>query len=290
MRFFAAIPVLSALYASLALASPVVPEFKARGCGNVISDKLVATFENDFNAQTSRFKGPIKFPSRPIDIYFHVISRDTTEEGGNLSDKDIIDQMVVLNNAFASTGVQYNLKKVTRNINETWFTSANPFTPATQTEMKAKLRQGGAADLNVYTVGFETGDAAGLLGYATFPNEYASKPKDDGVVILYSSLPGGSTTEYNLGQTLTHEVGHWVGLYHTFQGGCKGAGDSVFDTPAESTPANGCPTDRDTCPGGGPDPIHNFMDYSYDSCMTEFTKGQADRLKFQLAVYRHKLV
>ena len=76
-----------------------------------------------------------------------------------------------------------------------------------QTTMKTQLRQGGADALNVYSVGFASGGANGLLGYATFPVSYASNPKDDGVVILYSSVPGGTMTPYDEGRTLTHEAG-----------------------------------------------------------------------------------
>ncbi|KAF8647805.1 hypothetical protein AX16_006537 [Volvariella volvacea WC 439] len=250
-------------------------------CGTYISDEEVAAAEAHFHEH----QAPASLMPATINVYFHVVSSGTTAATGNVPDSQIQSQIAVLNSDFASTGLSFVLRGVTRTVNPTWFNSVGP-SNTYQTQMKNALRVGGAGDLNVYTVGFRSGSGAGLLGYATFPWSYSSSNRDDGVVVLFSSLPGGSTTNYNLGQTLTHEVGHWVGLYHTFQGGCASPGDSVADTPPEASPASGCPIGRDTCSGGGPDPIHNYMDYSYDSCMTEFTPGQTTRALAQIATYR----
>ncbi|KAF3910359.1 Ulilysin [Dactylellina cionopaga] len=102
----------------------------------------------------------------------------------------------------------------------------------------------------------------------------------DGCQVSPTTVPGGTIAQANMGATLTHEAGHWFGLFHTFEGGCEG-GDLVDDTPAQANATSGCPAGKDTCTGPqypGVDPIHNYMDYSDDSCMTEFTPGQAARV------------
>ena len=215
-----------------------------------------------------------------INVYFHVINQGTGVSNGDLTSQMINDQISVLNDAYRAWGWQFQLVQTTRTNNSTWFNNCGD--TAVETAMKTALRQGSADDLNVYSCNPD----GGLLGWATFPNWYAGAPKDDGVVLLFSSVPGGSAAPYNQGDTGTHEVGHWMGLYHTFQGGCAKTGDSVSDTPAERSAAFGCPTGRDTCSGTGVDPIYNFMDYTDDACMNTFTAGQDARMDQMFSAYR----
>jgi hypothetical protein len=169
-------------------------------------------------------------------------------------------QLAALNQAYAPHQIQFTLKGTTRTVNANWASDGN------EMAMKRSLRKGTYDTLNVYFLK----DLGSNLGYCYFPDAAGATPGSttqirDGCSVLYSTVPGGGATNYDLGHTTTHEVGHWFGLYHTFQGGCNGAGDSVSDTPAQASASSGCPVGRDSCPSAaGSDPIHNYMDYSYE--------------------------
>jgi hypothetical protein len=232
-------------------------------------------FRADHKSAFARAPGSVN-----VNVYFHVINNGTGIANGDISQTMIDSQMAVLNAAYAATPFKFTLVSVDRTTNSTWYTAGHGSTAEKQ--MKTALRKGGAGDLNFYT----NNPGGGLLGWATFPSSYASNPSNDGVVCLFSSLPGGSAAPYNLGDTGTHEVGHWLGLYHTFQGGCQKSNDYVSDTPAEQSAAYGCPVGRDTCREAGLDPITNFMDYTDDACMDRFSPGQAERMDALAKQYR----
>jgi hypothetical protein len=221
-----------------------------------------------------------------VPVYVHVVTPDGVT--GNVSNRLIRDQISVLNATFAGaeggyrTGFSFTLAGVTRTVNATWYSASFG---NDERAMKQALHQGGDNALNMYLT-----TAGPYLGWAYLPdivnhgNAYL-----DGIVIDWESLRGASPTyegRYDQGETATHETGHWLNLEHTFQGACNRWGDHVEDTPPEATPTRGCPAGKDTCTDPGLDPIHNYMDYSYDQCYTEFTLGQTLRMQDAWLFYR----
>jgi hypothetical protein len=246
---------------------------------NDLSPAEVAAAEVEFEAAAAARSGGVadeRVKKVTVPVVFHVVSADGTRATGNIPRSMIDAQMNVLNLAYggftggAAAPFEFKLKKVNRVVNPAWSPILSE-TPA-EVQMKRQLRVGGPETLNIY-VGIVD---PGLLGWATYPERKITKY--DGAVILSESLPGGTAAPYNEGDTATHEVGHWLNLMHTFENGCEGKGDHVADTPAEADAQFECPIGADTCAAPGLDPIHNFMDYTDDVCMYQFTAGQVKRM------------
>ena len=226
-----------------------------------------------------------------IPVWVHVINKGQGFANGDLPESMIREQIRVLDDSFsgrtggAGSGFGFELAGVTRTTNQAWFERmASDF--EVELEAKRYLKRGGPETLNIYTV-----DGGPYLGFAYYPNITTSAEYGilDGVVLDWRSLPGGTFTIYSEGDTAPHEVGHWLALYHTFEGRCSVKNDYVSDTPAEFAPAVLCPVGRDTCIGSskpGLDPIFNFMDYTQDSCMYMFTAGQVERMQAAWAAFR----
>ncbi|MDF2734742.1 MAG: metalloprotease [Chloroflexota bacterium] len=223
--------------------------------------------------------------SATVPVYFHVV---TDGDAGDLSAKQISSQITVLNRTFGgreggvTSGFTFELAGVTRTDDAVWYASRSG---GAEHDMKKSLKQGGDDALNVYST-----SGGAYLGWAYLPEiTDTAQAYLDGIVIDWRTVPGASDAyegAYDRGETLTHEAGHWLNLEHTFYGACNRTGDFVDDTPAQKTPSFGCPIGKDTCPAPGTDPIHNYMDYSYDTCYTEFTAGQAQRMHDSWLLYR----
>jgi hypothetical protein len=264
---------------------------------NNYTDAEVAANERDFQARMAAlgFDPDLEDIHDPImiDTFIHIVREDGTIDGGNIPRTWLRAQMQYLNHSYRGHGhgepgarspFHFRLAGVTRTTNADWFLHADE--SDVELEMKTALRDASstAETLNVYLTNLIN---VGLLGYAWLPKHYGTPngPVLDGVVVESQSLPGGSAEPYDLGGTVAHEVGHWSGLLHTFQGGCND-GDHVEDTPAQASPTTGCPEGADTCSAPGLDPIHNYMDYSYDACYDQFTLGQRQRMLDQWFAYR----
>ena len=246
--------------------------------------RTAAFLESHGIQPTARPAGSVK-----VKTHVHVITR--TDGSGDVSNYRIRRQIEVLNDAFggrtapnaANTPFRFRLKSIDRTPNTDWYNM--DFEDSRQ--VRRLLRQGDARHLNIYVAKL----GGGLLGFATFPETYKKYPRLDGVVLFRQTLPGGNaiyqddeghTFNYAKGDTGTHEAGHWLNLYHTFQGSCTANNDYVVDTPWQKADVNifYCRPHQNTCgePDTREDPTKNFMNYVDDPCMHRFTRGQRDRM------------
>ncbi|GAB1202211.1 extracellular metalloprotease [Aspergillus pseudonomiae] len=237
-----------------------------------------------------------------IDTWFHIVTGEAETE--SISDEMVADQLSYLQNAYQNATISYRLQGVTRSVNDTWARNED------EMAMKTALRRGSYRTLNVYfhtdlqgsasagarasdivrrEMGASQPQSTSMLGFCTLPDPSinASSPRStyikDGCNVLAETMPGGSLVHYNRGGTAIHEIGHWNGLLHIFEGeSCSpdNEGDFIADTPQQSKPTEGCPAQKDSCPElPGLDAIHNFMDYSSDECYDSFTPDQVSRMR-----------
>ncbi|PNS19973.1 hypothetical protein CAC42_7940 [Sphaceloma murrayae] len=222
-----------------------------------------------------------------VPTYFHILTK--TSNAASITQKMIDDQLTSLNSAYNPYSIRFKLIDTTFTANDAWAVASGSDMDA----MKRALRKGTYNTLNLY---FHSDLSGSILGTCTLPSDIGpGRPNPsiynaDGCNVAAQTMPGGKISGYNLGKTAVHEVGHWLGLLHVFEGySCSGNGDFIGDTPMQSTSTDGCPTKpaKDSCPTlKGSDLVHNFMDYSTDACYERFTTGQMQRVRSLWAKFR----
>lgn len=236
-----------------------------------------------------------------IPVVVHVVYRTTAE---NVSDAQIQSQINVLNADFAKLNADWTntpsvFQSLVANVDiQFCLAQRNPSGGATNgivrkqttvtsfsTNDNVKRSANGGSDAwpsNSYLNLWVCNLGGGVLGYAQFPGGAAAT---DGVVVTYTGFgtTGTATAPFNKGRTATHEVGHWLNLYHIWGDdgtGCTGS-DLVSDTPNQADENYGCPAFPTVSCSNGPngDMYMNYMDYTNDACMFMFTTGQKTRMQ-----------
>jgi hypothetical protein len=255
-----------------------------------------------YNSTTIKAQYAPSVVTYTIPVVVHVIQR--TSGTGYISPARIQTQIDILNEDFLAISgtngsqgtdarIQFELATVDPN--------GNPTTGITYSQNNTWYNDGGsywnqlAWDTNRY-LNIYTNSASGALGYVPDLPQGGGivGSSADRVVCLWDAFGRNAPIgpPYNQGRTVTHEVGHYLGLFHTFDGGCGGgncytSGDRICDTNAESSPTFGCPGSKTSC--GSQDPKDNYMDYSDDLCMRRFTPEQINRMRCTLENWRPNL-
>ncbi|KAL0954267.1 hypothetical protein HGRIS_005395 [Hohenbuehelia grisea] len=225
-----------------------------------------------------------------IRVHWNVVSDGSGPEGGDLPDSQIKEQMAVLNNDYAPVGYQFELIKTTRTSNAQFYnlqTGFNGGDTNVERQLKQSIPERDPKLLKIWSVRPASG-----VSYAYLPMNYQAQPELDGVIFAIQAITSKNTP----GHILSHEVGHWAGLKHTFEGGCEeaGGGDEVADTAPHENPMDAakggaefaqCARPVSKC-GKGNDPTDNIMNYVNDDCRKRFTDGQIKRMHEQMQQFR----
>ena len=272
------------------------------------------------NNSTDTIMGPSCHQCVHVPVIFHVLdSASSSQDPLALNSTSLYAQLDILQDAFRNTPFRFVYDNNAHNNNSTTLhNNTNTTTTTTtirhyynnsfatiltrgnttmETQLGQLYRTHGPDTLHVY---WSLGNCQqGLLGYTHLPStthgifpDNTYNPRDAIYMCWQARHQSGTYRNYNEGKTLVHEVGHWLGLYHTFRGqSCTGPGDWVDDTPMQRIPTAGCPsTPQNSCPQQpGHDASDNYMDYSYDVCMETFTEGQKERMYAQFDLYRRDL-
>lgn len=276
----------TALLDSLAFASDVS---QLERCGTLpLTPQQIMQMQADMKSVEAFLSFPVQGVTIPV--AFHIITGldDSGKSAGYVDDKQLAKQIAVLNQAFIGTGFRFKQASAERTFNDAWF-DCKPHSD-TEQEMKKALAVDPAHTFNIYSC-----NTSPYISWATFPFTHPEKSPAHGIVMHYDTMPGGIGKPYNLGDVAVHETGHYLGLLHTFENGCQTPGDVVEDTAYEKAPNYGCNQTADSCKGfvgknSGKDPIFNYMDFTTDACMREFTRGQIERMQAIVALFKPSLI
>ncbi|KAE8334207.1 hypothetical protein BDV24DRAFT_170431 [Aspergillus arachidicola] len=256
-------------------------EANALWCGTAVPQSKRLQLRDLANSTTTAI-----WPQITIDTYFHVIVGNPPKSEDAVSEDELNNQFNILNNDYAPYNITFKLRGIDLTMEERFASGEGlVYPPDGIFSMGQQLRVGNFSALNVYfrrsSNPWNPREAGRVLS-----TEWAEVSKDvrkDGVEISLWALPGRAPSGrlQGLGKTLTHEVGHWLGLGHTWSTeSCESDADGIDDTPIHLGPSLTCSAPLDTCatrPGN--DPSHNFMNYVDERCYNSFTTGQVNHMR-----------